>query len=313
MGTTYSFTLTRPQRVASESAGPHIDSILAAINAEVNTYDPSSDISRFNSGESIRVGPHLLANLRLADQVYTLSEGLFDPSVSPLIDYYGFGSKPRDTTAIQQTEIDSLLFITGWDRLPNISELVLGDTLSPPVDGYQLDLSAVAKGYAVDVIANSLLRSYVPAGLFAEIGGETVVQGQSPRGEAWRMGVNTPKVGASTSDVELILALTDLAVATSGNYRNTRSRGGKRYVHTIDPRDGSAGESLLLSATVVDTSCARADALATAAMVAGQDAPAVLAKAEVAACLIFASPGDEFEVVYLGNFERLISLTEKEN
>ena len=313
MGTTYHLTLV-DARADGAAVKRAVDSLLAAINAEVNTYDPRSLISRYNAGESLRAragepayGAHLLANLRLAREVHHVSKGAFDPSVGPLVEYYGFGAGLRDSAAVDERVVDSLLKFVGFDLLADSLVGTERWLLERPGDaGFRLDLSAVAKGYAVDEVSALLAARFGSADHLVEIGGETVVRGLSPRGTPWRTGVNTPRADASTRDVELVVELSEAGLATSGNYRNARTRGGERYVHTVDPRTGAARASRLLSATVVAGRCAVADAYATACMVSGERAREVLAKAQLDGCLIFAAGGGTFDIEYVGDFERYV-------
>ena len=329
MGTSYSVIAVDPAGELSPAARlqGRIDSLLEAINAEVNTYDPSSMISRLNAGDTLALpvvseidalqaaeGGHLAVNLALAEPPYRLSGGAFDPTVGPLVEYYGFGAGFVDHSAVDPEEVQRLLGLVGFanfvaDTLPDGEVLRLYSS----VPGARLDLSALAKGYAVDQVGHLLAGEFGLANFFVEIGGETVVRGASPRGTPWTIGINTPVEGAALTDLEVILELTDAAVATSGNYRNVRIRGGERYVHTIDPRTGSAGESRLLSASVLAPSCAVADAYATACMASGEGAEAVLAAAGLPGCLIFAARGDAFDVRYVGDFaERVVAEEEQQ-
>lgn len=319
MGTSYSV-------IAVDPAGPlptgerlqrGVDSLLEAINAEVNTYDPTSMISGLNAGDTLVLpatgrfdrllsarGAHLAANLALAYPPYRLSGGAFDPTVGPLVEYYGFGAGMVDTSAVDTAEVERLLALVGFDNIQT-DTATDGSSfqLFGGAPGARLDLSALAKGYAVDQVGWLLAERFGLGNYFVEIGGETVVRGVSPRGTPWTIGINTPEEGAAVTDLEVVLALSDAALATSGNYRNVRIRGDERYVHTIDPRTGRAEASRLLSATVVAPSCAEADAFATACMASGEEAEAVLAAAGLSGCLIFAGRAGRFDVRYVGDLE----------
>ena len=325
MGTTYNLTVVGPA-AATRGRGVQrgVDSLLAAINAEVNTYDATSMISRLNAGDTVRVhvpartdalqaaaGAHLAANVELARGPVRDSRGAFDPTVGPLVEYYGFGASGADTATVDAAEVARLVELVGFAEQVALERLGGTTVLYLRSPGARLDLSAIAKGYAVDQVHHYLTRDSAlsPGGHFVEIGGEVRTRGLSPRGSAWTVGVNTPAEGSALTDIELAVAVSDRAVATSGNYRNVRERGGRRYVHTIDPATGSAEASPLLSATVIAPTCARADAYATACMAAGDDAPAVLAEAGLPGCLIFAAAGagaGDYDVRYVGDFERYL-------
>ena len=323
MGTSYSLIVVAPDGSALEAGELErvADSLLAAINAEVSTYEAGSLISAFNRGDTVEVpvvytvgelqplpGAHLAANLALAREPYRVSGGAFDPTVGPLAEYYGFGAAAVDTSAVDEAEVARLRELVGFDHVAT-DTLAGGASLRvyPGRPGLRLDLSALAKGYAVDQVGLLLGERFGLSDTFVEIGGETRTRGRSPRGTPWAVGINTPEEGASLDDLALVLELGDAAVATSGNYRNVRLRGGRRYVHTIDPRTGRARPSSLLSATVVADDCATADAYATACMASGEAAGEVLAEAGLAGCLIFAGRAGRYDVRYVGAFAELVA------
>ena len=321
MGTTYSIIV--PAGGDPEAYQPPVDSLLLAINAEVSTYEASSLITKFNSGDTVvlpvldagainvglydQPGEHFAANLWLAAEPVLTTEGYFDPTVGPLVEYYGFGSGPLDTTAIDLGEVERLRQLVGMSKV-GMDTAASGDSfgLFSRSQGVRLDLSAIAKGYAVDQVCYLLAERFGATRYFVEIGGESRAAGLSPRDDAWSVGINTPDPGASTTDMALLITLSDLAVATSGNYRNVRTRGGKPIVHTVDPRSGLPKSSTLLSATVLAEQCAVADAYATACMASAEDAARVLAKAGLSGCLIFATASGDFEARYVGEFTRYV-------
>ncbi len=315
MGTTYHLVLL--DGLEAERVQRGVDSLLVAINAEVNTYDPTSLISRLNRGDTVGLvaaraplalqhepGAHLAANLALAAKPVELSGGAFDPTVGPLVDYFGFGPARRDTSAVDSAEVARLNRLVGFGnvRVDTLDGGRLRGWMALP--GSELDLSSLAKGYAVDQVLLLLLSDeFGSRNHYVEIGGEVRATGHSPRGDAWTVGINTPREGASVADLELVIRLEDLAVATSGNYRNFRERGGQRVWHTIDPVSGYPKATRLLSASVLAGDCATADAYATACMASGEAAAGVLAKANLAGCLIYAdSSGRGFKTEYVGGF-----------
>ena len=321
MGTTYSVILPGGGDGAALKAA--VDSLLVAINDEVSTYEPLALISRFNRGDTLglpvvlaeaatdalqaRPGAHLAANLAIAAAPVRQSGGYFDPTVGPLVEYYGFGASALDTAAVDETEVERLRSLVGFG-LVGADTSADGETLRlyPRRAGVRLDLSASAKGYGVDQVGHLLHERYGARDYFVEIGGETRARGQSPRGTPWTVGVNTPDPGAGLRDMALVVAVSDRSLATSGNYRNVRVRGGRALVHTIDPLTGRPRSSTLLSATVAAGDCATADAYATACMASGERAPDVLAKAGLPACLIFGRADGGYDLRFYNGFDALV-------
>jgi thiamine biosynthesis lipoprotein len=205
---------------------------------------------------------------QLAETVHKETDGAFDISVAPLVNAWGFGFKHEQMPNRQQ--VDSLL------RIRN-----------------QYDFSAIAKGYGSDVVAR-LLRSHDVQNFMVEIGGEIVTQGVSDKRLPWKIGVIKPTDDSLSvgGELQTVLNMTDIAMATSGNYRNFYYKGGRKYAHTIDPKTGYPVQHSLLSATVLARSCATADAYATSFMVLGVErAKEVLEKhPELMAYFIFARP-----------------------
>jgi thiamine biosynthesis lipoprotein len=317
MGTSYHITTINPKN--AEKLDRSVDSLLVAINIEVNTYDSLSLISQLNRGKALQLpvirnsnnlisveGGHLAANLLLAQKPYEYSSGAFDPTVGPLTEYYGFGASKKNSDQVDQDEIDRLLDFVGFSNI--LIDTVNQNELNVRISklGVRLDLSAIAKGYAVDQIANLLVSEFDCTSYFVEIGGETRTSGWSPRETEWTIGVSKPTPNASLSEIELIIGISNAAIATSGNYRNRRIIGGSAYVHTIDPQTGIAKASNLLSATVVANDCATADAFATACMASAAKAEQLLIKADLSGFLIFAESDSTFETRFVGNFEEYV-------
>lgn len=275
MGTTYSITY---QGATQINYKPQIDSILKAINQEVSTYIKDSDISLFNqektTGKYIfnaKVKPHFYANLKASKPIYERTSGNFDPTVMPLVNYWGFGyTEKRAIGKADEAKIDTILQVVGYDK---IKVVVNGDEVEvlKSNTSTELDFSAIAKGYAVDVISHFLASNKVEH-FFVEIGGETFCKGKSKRGDKWALGISTPSKEAKLTDIEQIVRLTNKGLATSGNYRNYHvAEDGSIYAHTINPKTGFPQKSNLLSATVVAKDCMTADAFATAIMVMGME------------------------------------------
>lgn len=273
MGTTYSVTYQDLNQVNYKS---QIDSLLEAINQEVSTYIEDSDISTFNKSEKkytflASEKPHFTTNLLKSKPIFEKTNGNFDPTVMPLVNYWGFGyTEKRTINNADKAKITELLESVGLNKL---YVKVNGDNIAitKPNPAAQLDFSAIAKGYAVDVIGHFLISKGIE-NLFIEIGGETFCKGKSMRGDLWALGINTPSRDAKLTDIKQIVRLTNKGLATSGNYRNFHTaEDGSIYAHTINPKTGFPEKSNLLSATVIADNCMTADAYATAFMVMGKD------------------------------------------
>ncbi len=245
--------------------GGEIRELLEAFNQALSTYIPASEISRFNSGMGLAYSsPYFYPVLAKSKEVVAASDGYFDPTVMPLVKAWGFG--PGKGNVLSAPEVDSLLQLVGFDKIRFDS-----DSVSKVLPGVSLDFSAIAKGYAVDLAAGLLAGKGV-ADLMVEIGGEVVCRGKNPKGSAWVIGIDNPEYQEKGGEVfSARISLTDMALATSGNYRNFYVKDGKKYAHTIDPKTGWPVEHSLLSASVVAPDCMTADAYATAFMAMGTE------------------------------------------
>ena len=289
MGTTYNITYSD---TIDREIQADIDQLLVEINQEVSTYIDSSVISTFNqTPEEFPLEGNLYAsifqptndhhfryNFGFSKEVYRRTGGAFDPTVMPLVNYWGFGyTEKKAVTAIDSAKVDSLMSVVGLNRIKyqtsgGVNKLVKEQ---PEI---QLDFSALAKGYAVDEVA-SLLNEKGVQNYLVEIGGEVVCKGKNKRKDWWSIGVSTPEEGAKIQEIFSSISLQNKAMATSGNYRNYYKVGETSYAHTINPKTGFPEKSNLLSVTVLAESCILADAYATAFMVMGLDKSYTLAAA----------------------------------
>ena len=266
-GTHYNITVVADQPAPSDLAA-QVEAILDRVDASMSTYKADSELSQLNG--VARSTPHAISApfaevLDISADVWRLSAGAFDPTVGPLVDLWGFGPSQTGDKIPTSTAIQSTLASAGFDAV-TLQSTNTGVFLRKS-RRVQLDLSAVAKGYAVDLIADYLEMNALPDYL-VEIGGELRVSGNNPQGELWRVAVEIPQL---TGGVERILHLQDVSLATSGDYRNYFERDGKRYSHMIDPRSGYPIDHALASVTVVMPRCAEADAWATAFLVMGEE------------------------------------------
>lgn len=261
MGTTYRVVYLDDERRDFTAS---IDSVLAVFNQSLSTYIPDSELSRFNQGDSLVFQlPYMLPVLEKSQEVYERSAGAFDPTVGPLVNVWGFG--PEGAQRKDSVDISQLLPLVGFDKITFDEEMVRKSQT-----GIYLDFSAIAKGYAVDIVAD-LLEGRGITNMLVEIGGELVARGVNDKGEIWKVGINQPDEKDFTNELFSIIALDNKALATSGNYRNYYEVDSVRYSHTIDPRTGYPVQHGLLSATVVANDCMTADAYATALMVLGTE------------------------------------------
>ena len=246
-GTIYSITYQSADDLHQE-----IETELQKVDDEFSMFNEHSTVSRLNRGETVDTNAVFSQVYQLAMQVNSDTNGAFDITVAPLVNAWGFGFKHEQTPTPQQ--VDSLLQIRN-----------------------QMDFSAIAKGYGCDAVAR-LLESKGIHNYMIEIGGEVVARGTNPNTQPWRIGITKPVDDTLTTDNELqtVLQVTDRAMATSGNYRNFYYKDGQKYAHTIDPRTGYPVQHNILSATVLASDCATADAYATSFMVLGLDSARIV-------------------------------------
>ena len=273
------------------------DSINAALQAFDNSlsmFNPHSVLSAINANRDTTTDGAFEAMWAEAERIHALSGGAFDITVAPLVKAFGFGRKSDQYSTISSQTIDSLREFVGFEKVALVNHRVVKDDYR-----IQLDAGAVAKGQACDMIAEMLRRQGCTNWL-VDIGGEVVAHGVNDKGEAWHIGITKPNLNNEGAQDELqeVLAVRDICMATSGNYRNYYYADGERRSHTIDPRTGYPVQHSVLSATVVSSSCMRADALATACMVLGaEQALDMIDRANDAACYLIVAENDSLCVV----------------
>jgi len=241
-GTIYNITYQSDKDLKAE-----IEDELKKVDMEFSMFNDSSTVARINRGEKVERSKVFEELFELSQTINRESEGAFDITVAPLVNAWGFGFKHQQLPTAEQ--VDSLMKIRD-----------------------QYDFAAIAKGFGADVLAR-LLRRHEIKNFMVEIGGEIVTQGVSEKRLPWKIGVTRPTDDSLSvgGDLQTVLNVTDIAMATSGNYRNYYYKDGKKYAHTIDPKTGYPVQHSLLSATVLAKDCAVADAFATAFMVLGVD------------------------------------------
>lgn len=303
MGTGYEIKVVAPGEgsiLPLDLVRERIAARLEDIEDRFSTYRENSEISRFNahSGQGwFSISPEFLEVLRLGIAMSELTGGAFDPTVAPLVELWGFGTTDRSDRVPPGEAVDRLLSATGHTHL-ELRE-------APPAvrrthTGVQLDLSAVAKGHAVDEIWKLLADAGLSA-FTVELGGEVRSRGQRADGRDWSIGIENPD-GTSVAEA---VPLRNAAIATSGDYRNYFDYEGQRYSHIVDPRTGWAVSHDLTAVSVISSTAATADALATALLVLGPEAALEFAEREGIAARLVSRTADGFRVVRSPAYEAL--------
>lgn len=280
-----------------------IDEELKRFDGSLSPFNDTATITRINRNEDIVPDTFFTNVFRRSMEISKETDGAFDITVAPLANAWGFGFKKGAFP--DSAMIDSLLDITGYTKvaLSNEGKVVKQDKRM------MLSCSAVAKGYAVDVIAQFLAKKGIK-NFMVEIGGEIVAQGENPKKDLWRIGINKPVDDLSINqELQTVLNVTGVGIATSGNYRNFYYKDGKKYAHTIDPRTGYPVQHNILSATVIAKDCMSADAYATAFMVMGLEEAERFANAhpDIDACFIYTDEKGELQTYYTKGMERFIT------
>jgi len=274
MGTSYSVKWVDKNAARVQALQHRADLALVELNQQMSTYIPDSEISRFNAlpgASELEVSDALAFVVAESLRISQDSGGAFDPTVGPLVNLWGFGPDGRIETAPTDAEIEAVRSRVGY---ANISLLENPTRLKKAGDQY-LDLSAIAKGYGVDMLAE-LLEAQGIKNYLVEIGGELRAKGVKPEGEHWRIAIESPLT--SERSIGRIINVKDIGIATSGDYRNYFEEKGVRFSHTIDPATARPISHRLASVTVLSETCAEADALATTLMVMGDVAGFQFAK-----------------------------------
>ncbi|MCC6202237.1 MAG: FAD:protein FMN transferase [Gammaproteobacteria bacterium] len=289
MGTTWSVRFhAAPNAPAVTTLRPEIERRLDAIDATMSTWRSDSELTKFNTappGTRMTFSPELAYVTAAAIDLAHDTDGAYDPTVGPLVDLWGFGPTQTRGTAPDPNAIAAARRQVGWQRIAFAA--ATGSALQP--GDAHLDLSSIAKGYAVDQIGEVLHRHGIDD-FVIDIGGEVLARGGRTDGSRWRVAIERPAPGERT--VLVTIEPGDQAVATSGTYRNALLDSGHSFSHLIDPRTGYPIAHDLVSVSVVDRSCMRADALATALSILGPDGARAYAEAHGLAVLLIRRDGD---------------------
>ena len=278
-----------------------IDSIFHAVDMSVNLWVDSSVISKVNRNEDVVLDGIFIGNFNIAQEAAALSDGYFDPTISPIVAAWGFSYKHGDSITPQL--IDSLKRLVDYRKVRIEDGKVVKDN-----PAMTLDFNAVAQGYTSDVIA-AFLDSKGIKNYLVDTGGEIMAKGGKPNGKPWIVGIEKP---APDQDAERVvqtrLALRDKGLVTSGSTRKYVERDGKRYSHCIDPHTGYPVEHQVLSVTVLAETSVWADALASICMVKGmeQSLPLIEGMDGVEAYYIFVNEQGELETFATEGFKKLI-------
>ena len=265
MGTTYNIKyIVQPDIPSAEAIQTEVDRLLEEVNDQMSTYRKDSELSRFNQyqgSEPFTVSEQTATVVKEAIRLNQLTEGALDVTVGPLVNLWGFGPEARPEVVPSDAELAERKAKTGIHHLS-----VQGNQLIKTLPNLYVDLSTIAKGWGVDVVAD-YIQSQGIHNYMVEVGGEIRLKGVNREGIPWRIAVEKPSVEERA--IQEIIEPGDMAIATSGDYRNYFERDGVRYSHIIDPTTGKPIANKVVSVTVLDKSSMTADGLATGLMVLG--------------------------------------------
>lgn len=304
MGTSYDIKLELPAAVKNrEVIRQGIKKVLDDVNHHMSTYLPDSELSKINQNKStgkIPISDELTEVLAMALEISRFTGGAFDITVGPLVNLWGFGPVKKAPVVPPREAITRTLAATGYKK---IKLGINPDYIIKSQPDLYLDLSGIAKGYGVDKIAD-YLDSQAVKNYMIEVGGEIKARGTKPDNTPWRIGIEKPV--SNQQQVERIMQLDNLGMATSGDYRNFFDVNGKRYTHIIDPTTGYPVSHNLVSVSVLDESTARADALATALVVMGPEKGVKFAAANHISAMFIIRTGTGFTDKYTGSFKNYL-------
>ena len=303
MGTAYNVKYVPIEGLDDKNIKNEIDQLLVDINQLMSTYIKDSELSQFNQWNSVEPFPmsqQTIEVLNEAKRLGDMSEGLLDVTIGPLVNLWGFGPQSRPE------KIPSNELILATQQLVGLDKLILDTTWArKTIPNLYVDLSTIAKGYAVDQVAE-LLQTHKIQNFLVEIGGEMRVSGVKASGASWKIAIEKPE--AEQRAVQDIISVGDNAVATSGDYRIYYEQDGVRYSHLIDPSTGYPITHNVVSVTVIHPSSMTADGLATALIVMGKDKALALAKKYDIAVLLITKEKHGFSEYTSDKFEQLVTV-----
>ncbi len=301
MGTFYSIKFISMEKQSSSIWQQRVDIRLKEINAKLSMYNPKSEISLFNrypANQPFKLSYDFYQVMLESQHLYRITNGSWDGTIKPLVDLWGFGTRKKSDTIPESSKIQKALARTGFHKL------IVGDHLLTKKEAdITLDLGSIAKGYGVDAIARLFSTTGIK-NFLVEIGGELVGSGKNKKGHPWVVGITRPEKKGLSPALYKIISLKNMAIATSGNYRNFFEKEGRIFSHIINPKTGFPVKNQVVSASVIAENCTIADGLATALMVMdvqkGIDLVNGLAKTE---CLIIQKQGNGFISIKSDQFE----------
>jgi len=304
MGTTYNIKFVAPADYQTKELHQSIDKKLKQVNMSMSTYIPKSEISILNrtkANKKVKISKEFNYVLSHALALAKLSDGVFDPTIGPLVNLWGFGPKGERIVPTQD-QIESTRKFVGHKKVQ-----LTNNEVTKKLERVYIDLSASAKGYGVDVITE-LLKSKGLKNSMIEIGGEVRAQGKSAR-RPWKIGVEIPSTDPKKMGILKVVQVENFALATSGSYRNYFKYGDKSYSHTINYQTGKPVDHTLLSVSVISDNCMDADAKATALMAMGDKKGYEFAiKNDIKAYFVFKDPTGEklFGQKFTPGFENVV-------
>ncbi len=297
MGTTYNVVIISNNPEIREKAQNIINDTIKRIDSHLSNWNPDSEISKFNKSKenhSFNISPMLLDVMVIGNQVHEESNGFFDVTLAPIINLWGFGAKNGDKTIPTKEEISTKLFQTGQNRQLKLD--VESSSLTKLNSNVTISLSAIAKGYGIDQIAKGLTSLGID-NFLVEIGGDLITRGKNPHGLAWQIGIEQPD--NSGKEIQKLVKLNNIAMATSGDYRNYFEEDGVRYSHIINPKNGYPITHNTVSVTVLAENATLADAWATALLAIGEKQGMKLAEQNMIAALFIVNQKDNSGQKYI--------------
>ncbi len=301
MGTSYSIRyVTGEDTPSAREMQAEIDKRLEQVNDQMSTYRPDSELSRFNANRDIDrpfpVSPATAEVVREALRINRVTDGALDVTVGPLVNLWGFGPEGRPDKVPSEAELAHRRAWTGADKLS-----VQGSALVKSIPELYVDLSSIAKGYGVDVVAEYLQSRHVK-NYMVDIGGEVRTRGHNGEQKPWRIAIERPTTGTQ-QQAQLVIQPGEMSIATSGDYRNYFEQDGVRYSHTIDPVTGRPIHHRLVSITVLSPTCMTADGLSTGLNVMGPERGLALANLLGIPVFMIVKTADGFEERYSDAFK----------
>ncbi|MGR6980701.1 FAD:protein FMN transferase [Testudinibacter sp. P27/CKL/0425] len=309
MGTTYSvkyLTDSSQNLPDQQTVQQQVDRTLQEVNRQMSTYQKESEISQFNQSQAVQsavaISPEFGRVVEEAIRLNQLTDGALDITVGPLVNLWGFGPENRPEKIPSEAEIEARRAWIGLDKL-SLDKSDGQYRLSKSVPNLYIDLSSIAKGFGVDQLAE-YLDSLGIANYMVEIGGEIRAKGLNKEQKAWQIAIEKPEFDGQRA-VQLIIGLKDMAMATSGDYRNYFEQGGVRFSHEIDPHSGKPIQHNLVSITVLNPSSMTADGLATGLFVLGAEKALEIAEKNNLAIYLIIKTNTGFETKMSSVFKQL--------